>query len=148
MPVTHIVVYLRGPKTGTGAIQRALRENPGPLADERIVYPRSKYSRRKAGGGNAQPLASYLYDYRDSAPFDELLRTLDGADADTLILSSEFLFRTPGDALRTLTDTLCNRNLELLGVVYLRHQADMVTSVYSQRVRRGEVSQSLAAFAA
>jgi hypothetical protein len=142
----RIIFHLGAPKTGSGALQRCFRENEVALAQAGILYPRSKHSGKKEGGGNARPLAAY-FEGGDAEPYREFLESL-STDAAHVIWSSEFLFNARGPRPEEAISRLRREGFTPVAVVYVRPQDELTLSAYSQLIRNHGLTRALEDFAA
>lgn len=135
-------------KTGTTALQAFLTQEAATLARAGILYPKS--GQRNAGGGQHN-LAWELTKDRRYKPawggLEALAREIAGFDGDVVLSSEDFetLLVTP-DGLKPLAELAAAGGRILTPILYVRHQADYLESLYYQCLKAG-FAEAYAGFA-
>jgi hypothetical protein len=142
-------------KTGSSALQVAFARNREQLAARGILYPRWENDEVVLAGGvdsgNGLPLAWFLVPSmaprgRDVASeLDRALATLDD-EADSVLYSSEFLYRFDDDRWGQLVERVAAHGRSLRAVVYVRDISGHALSMYGQQVKRGLYTGTFSAF--
>ena len=126
-------------KTGTTALQDFLAAQAATLARAGVLYPRAG---RPGVAGGQHNIAWRLAGDRRFDPawgdLDALAAEIDGFDGDVALSSEDFegLLTTPG-GLAPLADLAAAGGRALVLILYVRHQADYLESLYYQCLKAG-----------
>ena len=126
-------------KTGTTAIQRFMRDQADTLAGAGVLYPTAGRPGRSGGHHN---LAWELARDRRYDPHWGNLATLAqeiaGFDGDVVLSSEDFeSLLTMPDGLKPLAELAAAGGRTLTPILYVRHQADYLESLYYQCLKAG-----------
>ncbi len=141
------------PKTGTSSIQVFLAKNMDGLKANDVGYPAlenlSAAKKGRVTSGNMGYISRALLptfhadfpkdsDYKKE--LDKLVKTIKRSERQKIILSSEFLSVVPEKGLMELYNVLSEHKIKI--IVYIRAQDSFIQSVYAQRVKRHEETES------
>jgi hypothetical protein len=150
-----LILHMGAHKTGSSALQVAFARNREQLAARGVLYPRWENDEVVLAGGvdsgNGLPLAWFLVPSmaprgRDIASeLDRALVTLDD-EADSILYSSEFLYRFDDDRWEQLNDRVAAHGRRLRAVVYVRDISGHALSMYGQQVKRGLYTETFSTF--
>lgn len=152
-----VYIHIGMPKTGTSSIQVFLAKNVDGLKANDVCYPELENLRAAKEGrvtsGNMgyisrSLLPTFHADFPESSNSQELLSQLaesvNSSENSKVILSSEFLSVVPEKGLSELYKALSEHKVRI--IVYFRAQEKFIQSVYAQRVKRHEETESPDAF--
>lgn len=138
LPEGARLLHIGPPKTGTSALQEALRQARATMSEHSVVYPgkRAQHSlaaRAIIGGKGLKgdPPASMRH-------WDRLVEEVVGADDQRVIVSSEGFSGATADVARRVVEQLGGPRVHVL--VTLRPLAMMLPSAWQQFVRNGLTS--------
>jgi hypothetical protein len=126
-------------KTGTTSVQHFMMNEAETLARAGVLYP--KTGRPWAAGGQHNLAWQLTKDRRYSPEWgnlDALAAEIDGFTGDVVLSSEDFesLLVTP-DGLRPLAELAAAGGRTLTPILYVRHQADYLESLYYQCLKAG-----------
>jgi len=137
------ILHVGSPKTATSSIQFVLKANRERLLEDGILIPRSG----QTASGSHRHLAFSLAGHpapREAAAADrKLAREIAASDAETILISSEFLWSilTRKDAAERVIDQLRSMDLDVTLLFYVRNQPQYFNSIFQHdanfRRRRG-----------
>ncbi len=140
-------------KTGSSALQVALSRNRETLAEHGVLYPTARNDKIANDGGvvtgNGVHLAPFLLSRAPSidadpagrAALNKMVGILNRAEFDTVLYSSELLYRSSADRLAALTARTTGWQPQ--AVLYVRDIAGHALSMYSQVCKRGRYTGTL-----
>lgn len=127
------ILHVGAPKTATTSIQFMLKQNRGRLLKQGILFPESGRGRNGAHRVLVYALAGRPLNESEgvSQKFEREVRE---SDAQTLLISSEFLWPVLADQSRAqcLVERLRSMGFEVTLLMYLRNQPQFFNSSYSQ----------------
>lgn len=128
----RVILHIGVNKTGSTALQTALRDNASLLLDRGFYYAPTQ----PEAWPNHNPLAA-AFKFGNSSDVGEraVARLIEDARGRTLLVSSEMLCEPTTDVVRFLS---CFRGRQVLVIAYLRHPCDIVVSAYDEIVRHGK----------
>lgn len=137
MPKT-LYIHAGFPKSGTTALQAALRENQDLLLSEGIYYPGSTgnaHHRLVAGLVNRRVGWGKVRNNLDQ--WNGFVENLSTFDAPRVLISSEFLTAAKYEEIKKIKSSFSDCNIKI--IFTLRPLADMVPSYYQQSLKKGSV---------
>jgi hypothetical protein len=138
-------------KTGTSALQATLDGHRPVLADVGVLYPKALHGRPNHNHLTCliSPIERLPRDFRDrpelsadavrklgSDLWEAVRRQVNKSDADTVILSAEFLFNITDDAVRNLHALTTELFSDVCVVAYVREPASYYLSLIQQVIKR------------
>ncbi len=139
MSERRLVIHAGFHKSGTTALQEAFDAQSDELRDCGVVYPNIG---RKAHHRIAWALADKTWGWGkrggEKTPrrkWDELAKSINSSDAETVLISSEFFSELSGDGIRTIFSEIKNRRVEVVFTV--RPLVKLLGSSYQQYLKYG-----------
>ncbi|WP_092065320.1 hypothetical protein [Poseidonocella pacifica] len=126
-------------KTGTTSIQRAMFVNRESLREQGVLYPQAGLATEKNNWGHHAAALSLGDAETGKDVWGRMRREADEAALDTVVVSSEILYRLPfgkmsaAQPFRLIAEHFAGYDIRLL--VYLRPQVDLIASNYSHNVK-------------
>jgi hypothetical protein len=145
-----LVLHVGYPKSGSSALQVALRREASALEAKGISYPLldqreiASIERRGFGSGNAIFLAEAL---KRGLRLPPLLKKIEAAEGDHVILATESFGQVNREQIKPLTNWMHGLGVPVRTIAYQRSPFDLVLSGYSQSVKRGRMRKTLVAAA-
>lgn len=153
---TSVYIHIGLHKTGTTSIQAMLFNNRKallahginylPLGENHSValYPLfaaepHRYRPNRAAGIDTEQKAAK----KNAATLASLLRELERNTSDSVVISGEDLSMLPAEGLKRLKETLAPHAARFRIIVYVRDPVATVTSIFQQRLRRGQTYQQI-----
>lgn len=126
------ILHVGSPKTATSSVQSALKQNRRRFLRDGILVPRSGQTVSGSHRDLAFGLAGQGVPPEVEAADRELVREISRSDADTVLISSEFLWSILSKEVeaRRLIGRLRALNLDVSVLLYVRHQPQYLNSMY------------------
>ena len=139
MSEKRLVIHPGFHKSGTTALQEALAESRQALKDKDVLYPYigTKTHHRAAWSLNGRVWGWKKRGGEKYSPkiWDDLVKRINGAKEETVILSSEFFSELDGEKIRKIRHDIKSRDIEILFT--LRPLAKLLPSSYQQYLKYG-----------
>lgn len=149
----QLILHAGLPKTGSSALQVGFARNLAVLQRLDINYPNirddSRATRGKVTAGNSGGLSDYLRNgssHSDSAPLNELRRTLLAAPQQGVLLSAENMFFGKPETIHAVRQVAKDAGFRVRAVMYVRDIVPWMVSTYAQHVRNNGFTGSIEAF--
>ena len=153
---TNVYIHIGLHKTGTTSIQATLSNNRKtllahginylPLGENHSValYPLfaaepHRYRPNRAAGIDTEQKAAK----KNAVTLASLQRELDANTSGSVVISGEDLSMLPAEGLKRLKETLAPYAAQFRIIVYIRDPVATVTSIFQQRLRRGQTYQQI-----
>lgn len=150
----RIIIHIGTHKTGSTTIQKGCCDNRERLRDNGWLYPVTGmyiFGQHniawEMASGHAQPwnrIGEWVRYRPEWGGMDRLLAEIDASSMNKIILSSEDFDGLQTDRIQLLRERLAD--FEIYIVVYLREQASLLQSAWTQFVRSGFVNKPFPAF--
>jgi hypothetical protein len=126
------ILHVGSPKTATSSIQSVLKHNRRRLLKDGILVPRSGQTQSGSHRYLAFSLAGQAVPPEGEAADLKLVREVSRSDADTVLISSEFLWTilTKETAAERLLARLRALDLDVTVLLYARNQPQYFNSIY------------------
>lgn len=131
MKEKNIYFHIGPGKTGTSAIQAWLQSNQAWLKKNNVLYPEHELDINNVSSGNLLQIVDRDKEGKTSFSLskkEQLQAKLDRSNAETLLISSEFLFSHADELLEHFPQSKV--------VIYLRDPIELLESNYNQSVKR------------
>jgi hypothetical protein len=140
LPPGSVLLHIGPYKTGTTAIQRSLHQHRADLADHGVLYPGSSPRQRNASWAavgrsprGAEPVGM--------GAWHRMLREVEEAGAQRVVVSSEDFTSAPPDAVRSIVEDLGDDRVHV--VMVIRPLDRLLPSSWQQRVKSARETLTL-----
>jgi hypothetical protein len=144
--VKTLYIHAGFPKSGTTALQAALRENQELLLAEGVLYPESpNNAHHKIVSGLLHRNVGWRFNQnvgwserkRNSERWDKFVQTVSNSSAEKILISSEFLTGAKIEEIEKIKSSFPNFQIKV--IFTLRSIFDMIPSYYQQSLKKGSV---------